>query len=116
MSKRKHQGLSPHRLKDNPPEKEFAEAWRLHNERGRTLDYLLHHPVSGGLAVESTEREDEIAATVIQWLGSPVGQHFLEDLGYTKSLPNSGKTDGKKKPSGVRQAVRRGVAKVSRKK
>lgn len=32
-----------------------------------------------------TDREHEVAATVVQWLGSPVGQGFLRDLGYEKT-------------------------------
>ena len=82
--KRTHVGVSPHRLRDNPREKEFADAWRAANERGSLLDYLLHHPERGGRPQESTPEEDRVAATVIQWLGSPVGQNFLADLGYEK--------------------------------
>jgi len=83
---RKPQGLYPHRLKDNPREREFAEAWVQANEQGKLLAYLLD-PTNGvgGRSPEPTDREHTVAATVIQWLGSPVGQAFLRDLGYEKA-------------------------------
>lgn len=76
-------GLHTYRYADNPEEQRFAEAWEQQNKYGRILEYLLsthkyNHPVS------VTEREESIAATVVQWLGSPVGQAFLFDLGYKK--------------------------------
>ena len=85
--KSKHRGLHIYRFKDNPKEKAFAEAWELENERGHILDYLLHVGTNAqtGRPLECTEREALVAATVIQWLGSPVGQHFLEELGYKKT-------------------------------
>jgi len=76
-------GLHPYRFKDNPEEKRFAEAWA--KQHPTTLSYLLD-PASGtrGRPPEPTDREHEVAATVIQWLGSPVGQGFLRDLGYSR--------------------------------
>lgn len=76
-------GLHTHRLKDNPEEQRFADAWAQHNAMGKTLAYLLtvgdqHFPVM------PSDRDGEVAATVIQWLGSPVGQGFLRDLGYER--------------------------------
>ena len=77
----KNKGLHQYRFKDNPLEKHFAEAWNTENNRseGRgVLDYLLakncNYP-----AGEASDRDREVAATVIQWLGSPVGQSFLEN-------------------------------------
>ena len=86
MGKREHKGLHTHRFELNPEEQRFAEAWQKHNDRGETLYHLLdlrkdrrgHPPVASGPDVE-------LAATVIQWLGSPVGQGFLRDLGYVNA-------------------------------
>jgi hypothetical protein len=78
---RKHRGMHAHRLNREPEERRFANAWR-EQQRGNTLDYLLDE-ANRGVATAS-ERDDTVAATVIQWLGSPVGQHFLSDLGYVK--------------------------------
>lgn len=66
------------RLKDNPEERRFAKAW----DKANVLRYLLG---DGIVPVDPTEQEAVVAATVIQWLGSPVGQGFLHDLGYMKS-------------------------------
>ena len=43
------------------------------------LDYLLAED-SNYPKGEVTERDRKVAATVIQWLGSPVGQSFLSKL------------------------------------
>lgn len=77
-----YQGLQPHRLRQNPEEERFARAWAVENRDGRTLTYILcdgheqHHPPT------PSARDFDVAATVVQWLGSPVGQCFLRDLGY----------------------------------
>lgn len=84
MSKNKHRGLHAHRLKGNPEEKLFATAWARENELGHLLDHLLDERFQGR-PVEATEREAQVAATVIQWLGSPVGQNFLANLGYSRN-------------------------------
>jgi len=84
--KRKHHGLAPYRLADNPEEKRFAKKWQKHNDDGNTLAWLLD-PERGNSwrPTEPSDRDVEVAATVMQWLGSPVGQGFLRDLGYERS-------------------------------
>lgn len=82
---KKPKGLHLHRFKDNPEEKRFAEAWQQICEQGDTLAYLLHVGDQGGFRPpQPSERDQTVAATVIQWLGSPVGQSWLEGLGYSK--------------------------------
>jgi len=79
----KHEGLRTHRLNDNPLEKRFADKWREYNYKAGLahgqLAYLLaddpNHPRG-----EVSERDAQVAATVIQWLGSHVGQCFLESV------------------------------------
>ena len=83
----KNKGLHQYRFKDNPVEERFAKEWercnidlidkRL-NGKG-VLDYLLTQG-SNIPAGEVTPRDREVAATVIQWLGTPVGQGFLADV------------------------------------
>ncbi len=77
-------GLHTHRFGDNPEEKRFAKAWERFD--GANLDYLLQcgEPLHLGYPPPATDRERVVAATVIQWLGSPVGQGFLRDLGYER--------------------------------
>ncbi len=77
VSKSKPKGLHAHRFRNNPEEKRFSDAWDEMN----VLCYLLG---DGARKVPVEPREEQVAATVIQWLGSPVGQSFLEQLGYKK--------------------------------
>lgn len=72
-----HVGLHPYRFEGNPLEERFADSWKKMNEDGRVLEYILSldnrpEPVS--------LRDEIVAATVIQWLGSPVGQGFLREV------------------------------------
>jgi hypothetical protein len=79
----KNKGLHTYRLKDNPEEKRFAEAWDRQDQLGRNLTRLLDERSPR----TPTPRDVTVAATVIQWLGSPVGQCFLRDLGYERNEP-----------------------------
>jgi hypothetical protein len=80
----KNKGRSQYRFKQNPMEKAFARAWEKQNVNmlnGRldgsgTLDYLLAEDPNRPMG-EVTERDREVAATVVQWLGSPVGENFV---------------------------------------
>ena len=71
-------GRYEYRLKDNPMEQRFAEEWKKQETVGHTLEYLLSSRINEREAVD--EHDQEVAATVIQWLGSPVGLAFLEDV------------------------------------
>ena len=71
----KHFGRHTHRFRDNPEEKRIAVAWSEANEHGNTLAYLLdRRPDQCGRPLTPSNVEITAAATVIQWLGSPVGQ------------------------------------------
>lgn len=76
MKKIKHYGLSRNRLSREPLEKEFADAWG--NIAPDTLGYLLCGQER--LKHEYTQRDAEVAATIIQWLGSPVGESFIREI------------------------------------
>lgn len=72
------QGLSAHRYKENPLELAFAEEWSRLAEIG-TMNYVLAK--NGNNEKEPIPVDEAKAAnTVIQWLGSPVGQAFLLDV------------------------------------
>ena len=76
----KHEGRSTHRFDDNPLERVFADEWKEMNDgegRGHgILAYLLAENPNRPRN-EVSDRDAEVAATVIQWLGSNVGQCFL---------------------------------------
>jgi hypothetical protein len=72
---RPHVGKSSNRLHpdaDNPHEVAFAMEWTKAQEESHQLAWLLGNNFS--------DRDAEVAATVIQWLGSNVGMCFLEDV------------------------------------
>lgn len=76
MTQLKHVGISANRIPREPIEGAFAEAWA--ERASDTLGYLLYGQDKRNHAV--TQREAEIAATLMQWLGSSVGQGFLLDI------------------------------------
>jgi hypothetical protein len=83
----KNKGLHQYRFKDEPIEERFAKKWEEHNVNSAskqldgkgTLDYLLAKNANYPNG-EVTPRDREVAATVIQWLGSPVGTGFLTEV------------------------------------
>lgn len=81
-----HKGLKQYRFKNNPEERRFAEAWeKQNNPADSQADSSLAYLLSPDSQKESvSDRDREVAATTIQWLGSPVGQAFLRDLGYER--------------------------------
>lgn len=75
-------GANAHRYKQNPLEKAFAVAWQDENsglgKRYTILDALFDPSGRGGPGCRDITKQDwETANTLIQWLGSPVGQAFL---------------------------------------
>ncbi len=75
-----HVGRSANRLTSNPRELAFSVAWKLQQRHSRALQWLLC--MADGQKCQErdlTQHEATAAATVIQWLGSPVGRLWLED-------------------------------------
>lgn len=77
-------GNKVYRHKDNPEEKRFHD--EAVNMGNADLSAMVFEPKDGGLAPSEylSEREEKIVVSAIQWLGSPVGQNFLRDMGYEK--------------------------------
>lgn len=71
-----HEGVSTHRLSSNPLEAAYAEAWK--KEAPGTLGYLLCGQERH--LHDYTQRDATVAATIIQWLGSPVGSRFVQEV------------------------------------
>lgn len=80
MKKQIHNGLHARRLSDTGlasiREKAFAEQWQQEQNHD-LLAYLLGQD---NQKAEFTERDAQVAATVVQWLGTAVGQSFLEKV------------------------------------
>ena len=82
----RNKGINSNRLKREPLEQKFAKLWEKDNHRkigNGILDYLLAQDPNYPRG-EVTPRDREVAATVIQWLGSPVGISFLEEIGFKR--------------------------------
>lgn len=80
----KYRGKHTHRYKDNPLEKAFALAWQEHNDHHLVLAALLSDGKQSLRPSDPAQPDYDIANTVIQWLGSPVGQNFLIEVLKTK--------------------------------
>ena len=76
------EGFKTYRHEDNPKEKE------LHDKFIKEHDIMnasrIVYPVDGRGNTDKllTEHEYKIMISAIQWLGSHVGQHFLEECGF----------------------------------
>lgn len=81
----RHHGLHRHRFKLNPLEQRFADAWEeKNNPPGSNTPTLAHLLSSTKDPVEFNQNEATVAATIIQWLGSHVGQCFLAEVIATR--------------------------------
>lgn len=70
-----HKGMKLYRFEDNPREEIFAQEWE--KEAPNLLDYILSS--SNRKDGIETQRDATVAATMIQWLGTPVGWNFLSE-------------------------------------
>jgi len=80
----KHHGRFRHRLESNALESIFAARWETENARGNgrrngVLELSMHSNGDGHVKEPCTQEEATVAATVVQWLGSPVGFSWLRD-------------------------------------
>lgn len=70
-------GLRACRTASNQYEETAARLWDEQNKDGGFLSWLLG---DGGSKGHPTRRDEVVAATMMQWLGSPVGRGFLGKL------------------------------------
>ena len=78
-------GFNTHRHESNPKEKELHDQFIEHVSRNHdTLSRLVLGSSKDDNFPKDylASREEKIAISAIQWLGSPVGQGFLRDCGY----------------------------------
>lgn len=85
------EGTKQYRFADNPKEKEFHDKFIemfTHDSHGITTLSMI---VIGDSEQNPnypkrylTKEEETICVNLIQWLGSPVGQGFLNECGYIK--------------------------------
>lgn len=75
----KDKGFNSHRLKKSIYERAFAKVWAEYNcdpsGEVQLVECLLAHK---GEAV--SDRDRQVAATIVQWLGSSVGMDFINEV------------------------------------
>lgn len=81
-----------HRFKNNPKEKEFFERFKKEFENNPHILSAIVFGWQDNSQIQPkrylTETETEICANLIQWLGSPVGQRFLQSCGFINNENN----------------------------
>ena len=82
--KKEWQGWNSHRYYSNTLEESFALAWQELNDRDnmnnmKTIEWILL-PAWIKSPTLCSLRDQKVANSIVQWLGSPVGQHFLEEV------------------------------------
>ena len=72
--------INTHRLPSNPAERIFLEEWGT--MEGSTLRFILEEGRDRKNLGEAnvSDRDRQVAATVMQWLGSPCGQFYLSQV------------------------------------
>ena len=93
LNKTNNIGKRTHRLQSESLEKSFADKWNETNRNDSILGYLLSDTVNEKTCIEPHDRE--VAATLIQWLGSNCGLSLLRSVlkldeldGWDKHLRN----------------------------
>lgn len=82
-----------YRFKDNPKEKEmhdkFIEMFKRDSSANRCLSAIVFGWKNDNQTTPKrylTENEENICLNLIQWLGSPVGQSFLRECGFSLNV------------------------------
>ncbi len=73
----------------NENEKDFHDKFKNEYENNPVLSAIIFGWKNSSQTIPNqylTEQEENICLSLIQWLGSPVGRCFLEELGYKKSI------------------------------
>ncbi len=72
-----------YRFDQNPKEKEFVDTFISQFSHYGNMDLIIFGHTPNGTPLDRlSEREESIVVSTIQWLGSPVGQGFLQTLGF----------------------------------
>ncbi len=69
-----------HRFEENPKEKEFVEKFQKEICKRNLLGNIIFADNKERRHLNNTE--ERIVISAIQWLGSPVGQSFLNQCGF----------------------------------
>jgi hypothetical protein len=79
-------GLHPERIRTGPAERAYVERWQRENIRqrgvnsGMTLLEGILKPGGQQWVDRPSQRDADVATTVIQWLGTNVGRAFVDEV------------------------------------
>ena len=78
--------LKEYRFKNNPQEKVFHDKFQEYFPHLTSLEQIIF-PLNnyGSRSGTITKHESDLIISVIQWLGSHVGQSFLKECGFEKN-------------------------------
>ena len=78
-------GNKTYRHEQNPEEKRFHDEF-IKQHGDHNMSAIVLEPKNGGMSPSRhlTPEEENIVVSGMQWLGSPLGQSFLRDMGYEK--------------------------------
>lgn len=81
------EGNKVYRHEQNPEEKRLHDAF-VKEHGDEDMAGIVFKPNKRGTAPSEylTPREEKIVISTIQWLGSPIGQNWLNRMGYKKKL------------------------------
>ena len=73
-----------YRFENNPQEKIFVEQFIKDHEFYNDIDLIIFGHSSDSMTPKDylSDREKDIVVSLVQWLGSPVGQAFLDSCGF----------------------------------
>lgn len=91
-------GTKQYRFEQNPEEELFYKIFIEHcSYNNTTLSQIIFGTKNNGEVKEwATERDEIVSINLIQWLGSPVGQGFLDNCGYIKKNESDNTTTNTK--------------------
>lgn len=77
-----------HRHNNNQKEKEFYDNFIKEHFKGVDMDLIVFgHPNNSMMPKDYLSyREKQIVLSTIQWLGSPVGNAFLRECGFSETV------------------------------
>lgn len=74
-----------HRHKSNPVEKKLHDSFIKDHSSDTDMSLIVFGQADSNSTYPAdylSDREKQIVLSTIQWLGSPIGQHFLHENGF----------------------------------
>ena len=73
------------RFASNPVEKQLHDSFIKNHSTDKDMGFIIFGPADSNSTYPAdylSDREKQIVLSTVQWMGSPVGQHFLQENGF----------------------------------